>query len=166
MCVCVCVLVSQLRPSPCNPMDCSLQDSSVHGILQKTIQKWIAISFSRRSFQPRDQTRISCVAGGFFTSEPPEKPLEDCCCPVAKLCPTLHPMDCSMPGYPVLHYFPEFVQTHVHWVGDGIWPSHPLSSPSFAFSLSQHQVISSESALCIRWPKYWTFTFSISPSDE
>ena len=49
-------------------------------------------------------------------------------------------MDCSMPGFPVLHYLPELAQTHVHWVGADIQPSHPLSSPSPpAFSLSQHQ---------------------------
>ena len=63
-----------------------------------------------------------------------------CCCSVAELCLTLSdPMDCSMPGFPVLHYLPEFAQTHVHWVSDAIQPSHPLSSPSPAFSLSQHQ---------------------------
>ena len=50
------------------------------------------------------------------------------------------PVDCSTPGFPVLHYLPEFVQTHVHWVGDAIQPSHPLSSPSPpALSFSQHQ---------------------------
>ena len=58
-----------------------------------------------------------------------------------QLCPTLgDPMDCSMPGFPVLHYLPELAQTHVHWVDDAIKPSHPLSSPSPpAFNLSQHQ---------------------------
>ena len=74
-------------------------------------------------------------------------------------------MDCSMLGFPVLHYFPEFAQTHVHWVGDAIQPSHPLL-PTSAFYLSQHQGFSNESALCIRWPKYWSFSFSISPSNE
>ena len=56
-------------------------------------------------------------------------------------CPTLcDPRDCSMPGFPVLHQLLEFTQTHAHWVGDAIQPSHPLSSPSFpAFTLSQHQ---------------------------
>ena len=54
-----------------------------------------------------------------------------CCCSVAKSCPTLYdPMDCSMPGFPVLHHPPEFAQTHTHWVGDVIQPSHPLLSPS------------------------------------
>ena len=61
-----------------------------------------------------------------------------CCCSVAKS--LYDPMDCSTPGSPVLHYLPEFVQIHVHWVGDAIQPSHPLSSPSpSALNLSQHQ---------------------------
>ena len=61
-----------------------------------------------------------------------------CCCSVAQstLC---DPMDCSMPGFPVLHHLPELAQTHVHWVGDITQPSHPLSSPSPAFNLSQHR---------------------------
>ena len=72
-----------------------------------------------------------------------------------------------MPGLPVHHQLPEFTQTHVHWVSDAIQPSHPLSSPyPLAFNLSQHQVFSNESALSIKWPKYWSFTFSISPSNE
>ena len=60
---------------------------------------------------------------------------------VAQLCLTLcDPMDCSMPGFPVHHQLPEFTQTHVHWVGDAIQPSHPLSSPSPpSLNLSQHQ---------------------------
>ena len=63
------------------------------------------------------------------------------CCSVAPPCPTLcNPMDCSTPGFPVLHYFLEFAQTHVHWVSDAIQPSHPLSPPSLpALNLSQHQ---------------------------
>ena len=76
-------------------------------------------------------------------------------------------MDCSTPGFPVLHHLLEFAQIHVHWVSDSIQPSHPLSSPSPpAFNLSQHQVFSNESVLCIRWPKYWSFSVSISPSNE
>ena len=73
----------------------------------------------------------------------------------------------SRPGLPVYHQLPEFTQTHVHWVGDVIQSSHPLSSPAPpAFNLSQHQVFSNESALCIKWPKYWSFSFSISLSNE
>ena len=59
---------------------------------------------------------------------------------VTQSCPTLcDPIDCSMPGLPVHHQLPEFTQTHVHWVGDAIQPSHPLPSPSPTFSLSKYQ---------------------------
>ena len=76
-------------------------------------------------------------------------------------------MDCSKTGLPVHHQFLEFTYTHVHWVGDAIQPSYPLSSPSPpAFNLSQHQGLFQMSVLCIRWPKYWSFSFSISPSNE
>ena len=89
-------------------------------------------------------------------------------CSVAKSCLTLcNRMDCSTPGFPVLHYLPEFAQTHGHWVGDTTQTSHSLSHPlTFAFNLSQHHGLSSESALRIRWPKYWSFSFSIIPSSE
>ena len=70
------------------------------------------------------------------------------------------PMDCSIQCFPVLHFLPEFPQTHIHWVSDAIQPSHPLSptSPS-ALSLSHIRVFSKESALGIRWPKFWSFSF-------
>ena len=77
------------------------------------------------------------------------------------------PMNHSTPGLPVHHQLPEFTQTHVHWVGDAIQPSHPLSFPSPpALNLSHIRVFSDESALHIRWPKYWSFSFNISPSNE
>ena len=76
-------------------------------------------------------------------------------------------MNHSTPGLPVHHQLPESTQTHVHWVGDAIQPSHPLSSPSPpALNLSSIRVFSNESALRIRWPKYWNFSFNISPSNE
>ena len=76
-------------------------------------------------------------------------------------------MNCSTPGLPVHHQLPEFTQIHVHWVGDAIQPSHPLLSPSPPTpNPSQHQVFSSESTLPMRWLKYWSFSFSISPSNE
>ena len=64
-----------------------------------------------------------------------------CCCSVTKMCPTLwNPMNCSMPGFPVLHHLPDFAQTHVHWLSDAIQPSHLLFPPSTpAFNLPQHQ---------------------------
>ena len=87
---------------------------------------------------------------------------------VAQSCPTLwDPMDCSMPGFPVLHHLPEFAQTHVYWL---VMPSnhlilcHPLFFlPSIFPSI---RVFSNESVLHIKWPKYWGFSFSISPSNE
>ena len=87
---------------------------------------------------------------------------------VAQSCKTLcDPMDCSTPGLPVHHQLPELTQTHVHWVGDAIQPSHPLLSPCIpSVSLSQHEGLFQESVLCIRWPKYWSFNFNISPSNE
>ena len=70
-------------------------------------------------------------------------------------------------GLPVHHQLQEFVQTHVHCVGDAIQPSHPLSSPSPpALNLSSFRVFSNESALRMRWPKYWNFSFNISTSNE
>ena len=90
------------------------------------------------------------------------------CRSVIKLCPALcDPMNCNTPGIPVLYCLLECAQIHVHWVSDAIQLSHPLSPPSpLAFSLSSIRVFSSESVLCIRWPKYWSFCFSISPSNE
>ena len=91
----------------------------------------------------------------------------DCCCSVTKSCPTLcSPMDCSTPGFPVLPYLSEFAQTHVRWVNDAIQTSHPLSPTSPALNQGSIRVFSSESALHIRWPKYWSFSFSIRSSSE
>ena len=91
-----------------------------------------------------------------------------CCCLVAQFCPNLgNPMGCSTPGFPILHHLLQFAQTHIHWVSDTIQPSHLLLSPSpSAFRLSHIRVFSSDLALCIRWAKYWSFSFSISPSNE
>ena len=76
-------------------------------------------------------------------------------------------MDCSTPGLPVHHQIPEFTQTHVHRVGAAIQPSHPLSPLLLLTSIFHSiRVFSNESALCIRWPKFWSFSFNISPSNE
>ena len=90
---------------------------------------------------------------------------------ISQLCMTLcDHMDCSTPGLPVHHQLLGFIQIHVHWVSDAIQASHPLLLPSPpAFNLSQHnlkRVFSNESVLCMRWPKYWSFSFNISPSSE
>ena len=158
----------------CDPTDCSLPGSSVHGISQARILEWVAISFSRGSSWPRDQTRGSCIGrrtllplshqGRVKCSEVKE----DCCYSVAQLCRTLcNPMDCSTPGLPVIHHLLELAQTHVQWVSDAFQSSCPLLflTPR-AFNLSQLRVFSNESACRIRWPKYWSFSFNISLSNE
>ena len=75
-------------------------------------------------------------------------------------------MNRSTPGLPVHHQVPEFIQTHVHQVSDAIQPSHPRSSPSPAPNPPSIRVFSNESTLHMRWPKYWSFSFTISPSKE
>ena len=116
------------------------------------------------------------LTGDFFLVSLPEAGvlslllfiMKSCCCSVAKSCPTLFdPMDCSRPGLPVLHQLPEFTQTHVHRV---VMPSNhlilcrPLLLPPSIFP--SIRVFSNGSVLCIRWPKYWSFNVSISPSNE
>ena len=219
-------------------MNCSPPGSSVHGMLQARILEWVAIPFSKRSFQPWDRTWVSCITGRFFTVwtikrasnvyvrewmkkwsstetlcklhylsdiwvlgvlmhsllwsgslQPPPHiniislsysllyiflvqwgintrtlSISVCCCSVAQSCPALYdPMDCSMPGFSVLHHefaqthvhFMKFAQTHVHWVGDAISLSHPLLPPSPpALNLSQHQGLLQWIGSFIRCPKY------------
>ena len=92
--------------------------------------------------------------------------MKSCCCyfSVAKSYPTLlDPMDCSTPGLPVLHHLLEFAQTRVHWVGDAI--NHLILCCSILLLPSifpSIRVFSNESALCIRWPKYWSFNINLS----
>ena len=126
-------------------MDCSLPDSSVYRFPRQSSQKTrVGCRFllQREVYQFSSVQSLSCV----------------------RLC---DPMDCSTPGFPVHHQLPELAQTHVHSIGDAIQPSHPLSSSSPpAFNLSQYQGLSQGIVLLIRWPKYWSFSFSISPSNE
>ena len=152
---CICDDACDIHVTLCNPMDYSLPGSSVHGILQARILEWLAIPFSRGSSQSRDWSQVFGIAGRFFivwaTWE--AKDIYDisityicvCVCvyisvQFTQFCPNFcDPMNHSMPGLPVHHQFPEFTQTHVHWVSDAIQPSHPLSSPSPPiFNLSQH----------------------------
>ena len=135
------VKVTQLCPTLCDPMNCSLPSTSVYGIIQARILEWVAIPFSRGSSQARDRTQVSHIAGRFLTiwatrEADYEMPQFSS---VAQSCSTFcNPMDHSMPGLPVhYHKLPAFTQTHVHWVDDAIEPSHPLSFPSPpAFNLS------------------------------
>ena len=94
------------------------------------------------------------------------RPLKRMLSSVAQSCPTLcDPMDCITPGFAVHHQLTELAQAHVHRVGDALQPPHPLSSPSPP-AFPSIRVFSNESVLHIRWPKYWSFSFSISPSNE
>ena len=78
-----------------------------------------------------------------------------------------NPMDCSTLGFPVPHHLPEFAQVRVHWISGAIQPSHPVSPSSLLTSIFPSiRVFSSESAVRIKWPKCWSFSFSISPSSE
>ena len=92
-----------------------------------------------------------------------------CCCSVPKMCPTLcSPMDCSTPGFPVLLYLLELAQTHVHRVSDAIQPSHPVVPFSSCLQSlpAAKSFLMSQSTPRIRKPKFWNFSFSISPSNE
>ena len=129
-------------------MDCSPPGSSVHGIFQARILKWVAISASRGLSWLRDWTRVSCIAGQFFTTSATQLVVIQ-----SLSCVWLFgmPLDCSMPGSPALHHLPELAQTHLHWVGDAISPSVvPLLLPSIFPSIG---VLSNELALHLRWPK-------------
>ena len=86
---------------------------------------------------------------------------------VAQSCSTLcDPMDCIMPGFPVHHLLPEPAQTHVHRVGDTMQPSHPLCPLLLLPSIFPSIRVFASVSFCIKWPKYWSFNFSISPSNE
>ena len=166
---CMCGL-TQSHAILCDPMDCSLPSSSVCGIFQARILEWVAISSSRRSSQPRDWTHVSCIlAGRFFTTEPPGKYL------------------CDLSSVQLLSRVWLFATpwTAAHQASLSItnsWSLLKLMSSKLMMP-SNHLIIccpllllpsifpsikvfSGESVLCIRWPKYWSFSFTISPSNE
>ena len=167
------VKVTQPCPTLCDPY-------TVHGILQAQILEWVAFPFSKVSSQPRDGTQVFCIAGGFFTRWATREahigryralntvPFAIQFSSVIQSRLTLcNPMDYSKPGFPVHHQLPELAQTHVHWGGDAIYSlilcCPFLLLPSIFLSI---RVFYNESVLLIRWPKYWSFSFSISPSNE
>ena len=122
----------------------------------QSLQKWFSgtVSFT---FIPRNSliNTEDSQRGAQFSS-------------VTQSCPTLcDPMNRSTPGLPVHHHLPEFTQIHVHQVSDAIQPSHSLSSPFPPAPIPPSiRVFSNESTLRMRWPKYWSFSFSIIPSKE
>ena len=164
--MCVCAKLLQLCLSLCDPMDCSPSDSSVHGILQARILEWVATPSSKGSSLFRECTCVSCLLrwqASLYHERCLGSPLDKAV--VQSLSHVQLFVTLWTAGFPVLHFLLEFAQTHVHWISDGFQPSHSLSPPSpSAFSLSQQQGLFNESAFCIRWPKYWSFRFSISPA--
>ena len=155
------------------PLDCSPTGSSVFVIFQARILDRVAISYSRESPQPGIEPislASPALAGGCFTTGATWEArflIVIVVHSLSKSCPTIcSPMDCSMPSFPVLHYLLKFTQTSI----ESVMPSnhlilcHPLLLlPSIFPSV---RVFSNESALRIWWPKYWSFSFSISPSNE
>ena len=139
------------------------------------LEYWNGLPFPSPGDLPNSGIKLTslmapALAGGFFTTVPPGmfRCSINCCCSVVKLWPTLcGPMDHSTPGFPVLHDLPEFAQTHVRGVSipsNYLLLCHPLLHlPSIFPSI---RVFSNESCLHIRWPKYWSFSFIISPSKE
>ena len=99
---------------------------------------WVVVAEAKRVLQDGKERTGQEIKGVLWTDLEGED-----CCSGSKLCLTFcDPMDCSMPGFPVLHYLLEFAQIHVHWVNDAIQSSHPLSPTSPAINLSQHQGLS------------------------
>ena len=93
--------------------------------------------------------------------------IEYCCCSVTQLCPPLcDSMDCSKPVLPVPHHLPKFAQVHVHCICDARQPSHPLTPLLLHSIFPSIRDLSNESAVRSRWPKYWSFSFIINPSNE
>ena len=155
----------------CDLLNCTLPGSSVHGISQARILEWVAISFSMGSSQHRDWSHLSCIVGRFFTIEPDSFPLEVPTCVISSVRLLSHiwlydPMDCSMLGFPVHYQLLELTQTMSVKLG---MPS-TISSSVVPFSCLQSFQRSGSfpisRLLCIRWPKYWSFSFNISPSNE
>ena len=130
------LLLTQSCPTVCDPRDCTLPSSSVHGTLLARILGWVAISFSRRSSQPRNGTRSPILQADSLPFESPHLYLnhssiilknKEQFSSVAQSCPTLcDSMNLSMLGLTVHNQLPEFTQTLVNQVGDAIQPSHPV----------------------------------------
>ena len=175
-------MCAQSCPTLCNTMDYSPPGSSVHGIFQASILEWVAISSFRGSSRPRDQTCISgvsCIAGRFFTAEPQGKPRKFWYSPII-LNSFLQFSSFQLLSHVRLFATPwitarqaslsitNFLSSLKAMSIQSVMPSNHLSPccpllllPPIPLSI---RVFSNESTLCMRWLKYWSFSFSISPS--
>ena len=165
------VLVAQLCPTYWDPTDFSLPGPSVHGILQARILEWIAIPFFKDLRCPEFKPGSPALQADSlpFELQGRHYPISSVqLSSVTQSYPTVcNPMDCRTIGFLVHHQLPRFTQTHVHCVGDAIQPSHPLLPFLLLPSIFPNiRVFSNESVLHIRWPKYCSFSFRISPSNE
>ena len=178
MCICMCVSVSvcvcacaQLCPILCDPMDCSLPGTSVHGTSQARILEWAAVSYSKGSnlsllhllHWQADYLRLHHLGSPGINSvlSTYSRVLREYVLHTAErqqllslfsysvMSNSLRPHGCSMPGFPVLCYFLEFAQTHVHWVDDTIQPSYPVIPFSSCLQSFPASGSSNESALRI-----------------
>ena len=156
--------VAQSCPTLCDPMACSLPASSIHGVFQARLLEWVAISFSRGFSWPRDWTSISCIAGRCFTEAFCQSVSVQLlsrvllfATPWTAACQAfLSITNCQSPPKPMSI---ESVMPSKHLI-----LCRPLLLlPSIFLSI---RVFSNESALCIKWPKYWSFSFNISPYNE
>jgi len=131
-------------------------DYTVHGVLQVRILQWVDFSLLQRIFSTQESNWSLLQCGGILYELSYEGN------------PTKYvSVQSRTPGLPVHHQLPEFIQTHVHQFGDAIQPSHPPSSPSPLHpNPPSIRVFSNESTFRKRWPKYWSFSFSISSSNE
>ena len=184
--------VAQSCPILCDPMDCSLQGSSVHGIFQARVLEWLAISFSRRSW-PRGWTWLSCIVGRHFTiwatrevhwwkkETWKENKWKNQNCMLLRSSPAVFSvqLSCSVVSdclwshglQPARLPCPSPTSKACTLLSiESVMPSNHLILcrpllllPSIFLSI---RVFSSESVLHIRWSEYWSFSFSISPSNE
>ena len=149
-------------------MDYSGPGSFVLGIFQARIRERVAISFSRGSSWPKDETCVSWIGRQIITQPSGKTNVFHYCCSVCQSCPTLcDHMNYSTPDLPAPHRLPKFAQVHVHCL---VIPSSHLILWHTLFLLPSIfpsiRDFSSKSAVRIRWPKYWSLRFSISPSNE
>ena len=155
---------AQLYLTLCDPVDCSVLGSSIHGIFQARILEWAATSFSRGSSPSRDGAHISYIAGEFFTTWAMREAQRSCChCSVTQSCPTLCNPTASL-SFTISQNLLKLISIEL------VMPSNHLifsCSPLLLSSIFPSiRAFSNESALRFRWPNYWSFSFNISPSNE